>query len=225
VAAAPAAAAPAWLSEDEFSPLTEVVVGVADGARLPALDRSAWLNLYPDLAAGELASVPAGPFPPRVTAEADEDLDRLAEILGGLGVTVHRPAPAGHDREFATPLWRATGFGSYCPRDLALVTRHAIIQAPAPMRARMFELAGLREVFQRAMLGGIAWIAAPAPQLAEEMFPPGPGGGPALGESEPAFDAANVLRCGRDLYYLVSGSGNEIGLRWRACQVVCVSSG
>src|ERR1700722_12157942 len=77
VAAAPAAAAPAWLSEDEFSPLTEVVVGVADGARLPALDRSAWLNLYPDLAAGELASVPAGPFSPRVTAEADEDLDRL----------------------------------------------------------------------------------------------------------------------------------------------------
>lgn len=59
----PAVAAPAWLSEDEFSPLTEVVVGVADGARLPALDRSAWLNLYPGLAAGELASVPAGPFP------------------------------------------------------------------------------------------------------------------------------------------------------------------
>lgn len=82
------------------------------------------------------------------------------------------------------------------------------------MRARMFELAGLREVFQQAMLGGIAWIAAPAPQLAEEMFPPGPGGRPALGESEPAFDAANVLRCGRDLSYLVSGSSNEIGLRW-----------
>ena len=28
---------------------------------------------------------------------------------------------------------------------------------------------------------------------------------------EPAFDAANVLRFGRDLIYLVSATGNEIG--------------
>lgn len=34
-----------------------------------------------------------------------------------------------------------------------------------------------------------------------------------LGETEPVFDAANVLRAGRDLYYLVSGSGNELGAR------------
>lgn len=35
-----------------------------------------------------------------------------------------------------------------------------------------------------------------------------------LGETEPVFDAANVLRAGRDLFYLVSGSGNELGARW-----------
>jgi N-dimethylarginine dimethylaminohydrolase len=31
---------------------------------------------------------------------------------------------------------------------------------------------------------------------------------------EPAFDAANVLRFGRDLLYLVSATGNELGGRW-----------
>ena len=31
---------------------------------------------------------------------------------------------------------------------------------------------------------------------------------------EPAFDAANVLRLGRDLIYLVSSTGNELGGRW-----------
>jgi N-dimethylarginine dimethylaminohydrolase len=31
---------------------------------------------------------------------------------------------------------------------------------------------------------------------------------------EPAFDAANVLRFGRDLLYLVSGTGNELGGQW-----------
>ena len=31
---------------------------------------------------------------------------------------------------------------------------------------------------------------------------------------EPAFDAANVLRMGWDLLYLVSGTGNELGGQW-----------
>ena len=201
-------------SGDEFSPLAEVIVGTAAGARIPALDRSAWLNLYPELSAADLAAVTTGAFPPRVLAEADEDLDALAEILDGLGVTVHRPAPADHGQEFATPHWRASGFGSYCPRDLALVVGTTVIQAPSPVRARMFELAGLRGLFQQAMLGGAAWIAAPQPELRDEMFPQDAGGRPVLGEAEPAFEAANVLRCGRDLYYLVSGSGNELGLQW-----------
>ena len=31
---------------------------------------------------------------------------------------------------------------------------------------------------------------------------------------EPAFDAANILRMGEDLLYLVSGTGNEVGGQW-----------
>uniref|UniRef100_UPI003F495FAF amino acid--tRNA ligase-related protein n=1 Tax=Amycolatopsis sp. CA-096443 TaxID=3239919 RepID=UPI003F495FAF len=203
----------AW-SADEYSPLAEVVVGTAAGARVPVLDRSAWLNLYPDLAAGELGGIAAGAFPARVLAEAEEDLDALADVLAGLGVAVHRPVPVEHGAEFATPHWRSRGFYSCCPRDLALVVGSVIIQAPGPMRARMFELAGLRTLFQERMLAGSAWIAAPAPQLRDELYPLDDIGRPVLGETEPVFDAANVLRCGRDVFYLVSGSGNELGARW-----------
>jgi glycine amidinotransferase/scyllo-inosamine-4-phosphate amidinotransferase 1 len=201
-------------SHDEFSPLAEVVVGTAAGARIPALDRSAWLNLYPDLTAAELTGIAAGAFPAPVLAEAEEDLDGLAGVLAGLGVAVHRPAPVAHDAEFATPHWRTSGFYSYCPRDLALVVGAAIIAAPSPMRARMFELAGLRDLFQERMLAGSPWIAAPSPQLHDELYPLDAAGHPGLGETEPVFDAANVLRDGRDLYYLISGSGNELGYRW-----------
>lgn len=42
-------------------------------------------------------------------------------------------------------------------------------------------------------------IAAPAPELRDEMFPLDASGRPFLGEAEPAFEAANVLRSGRDL--------------------------
>lgn len=210
VARAPLAAR----SDDEFSPLTEVVVGTVAGARIPTLDRSAWLNLYPDLSAAELATIRCGAFPAQVIAEAEEDLDALASSLHGLGVTVHRPAPVDHDSEFATPHWRTSGFYSYCPRDLALVVGSTIIQAPSPMRARMFELAGLRALFQQCVLGGSAWFAAPTPQLLDELYPLDDRGLPTLAETEPVFDAANVLRCGRDLFYLVSGSGNELGRAW-----------
>ncbi|MFI5783919.1 scyllo-inosamine-4-phosphate amidinotransferase [Nocardia sp. NPDC051570] len=209
----PALPAPAG-SDDEFSPLLQVVVGTADGARIPPLDRSAWLNLYPDLDASELACVAVGAFPPRVLAEAAEDLDGLAHVLEGLGVRVHRPAPVAHDVEFGTPHWRTSGFYSYCPRDIALIVGSAIIAAPSPLRARLFELSGLRELFQQCMLAGSVWIAAPPPELRDEMFPDDSHGRVALGETEPVFDAANILRCGPDLFYLVSASGNELGHRW-----------
>jgi elongation factor P--beta-lysine ligase/N-dimethylarginine dimethylaminohydrolase len=201
-------------SDDEYSPLLEVVVGTAVGARLPPLDRSAWLNLYPDLDADELAAVRTGAFPDRLLEEAQQDLDGLTEVLRGLGVTVHRPTPIDHSAEIATHHWRASGFYSYCPRDLALVVGSTIIAAPTPMRARRFELDALRTLFAQRMEAGSVWIAAPTPQLRDELYPLDVRGRPALGEDEPAFDAANVLRAGRDLYYLVSGSGNEAGFRW-----------
>ncbi|MFE7802917.1 amino acid--tRNA ligase-related protein [Nocardia sp. NPDC057440] len=202
-------------SHDEFSPLTEVVIGVAAGARIPyPLDRSAWLNLYPDLTAAEVAAVQSGAFPPRMLAETAEDLDALAHTLAGLGVRVHRPTPVDHAAEFGTPDWRSTGFYSYCPRDLALIIGSTIVATPSPMRARAQELNGLRGLFQAKMLAGSAWLSAPVPQLADELYPHGADGRPTLGEAEPAFEAANVLRDGQDLYYLVSGSGNELGLRW-----------
>lgn len=78
-------------SHDEFSPLTEVVVGTAADARIPTLDRSAWLNLYPGLAADELATIRTGAFPARVLAETEEDLDALSGVLRGLGVTEVKP--------------------------------------------------------------------------------------------------------------------------------------
>jgi hypothetical protein len=53
---------------------------------------------------------------------------------------------------------------------------------------------------------GSRWISAPRPRLANEMYN-ATGGGLALRDFEPVFDAANVLRLGRDLLYLVSASG------------------
>jgi glycine amidinotransferase len=202
-------------SWDEFTQLREVVVGSAVGARLPScVDISAWLNLYPELTREEVGAAPGGRVPDRIVDEAEEDLSALQLTLEGLGVKVVRPDPMDHDAEFSTPDWRSQGMYSYCPRDLTLVLGDTLVECPSPTRARYFETQGLRRVFTSYEARGAQWVSAPRPRLADDLYSVDESGRPQLGESEIAFEAANVLRLGKDILYQVSTSGNEAGLRW-----------
>jgi len=206
---------PAVHSWDEFTRLREVVVGDATHSRVPPLsDPSAWLNCYPELTRSELLGIRAGLFPRHVIEESNEDLAVLADTLRDLGVAVHRPPAVDHGAEYGGPGWRTTGRSSYCPRDLTLVVGSALIESPSPMRARYFETFGWRPLFQDYLLRGAHWISAPRPMLDDSLYGSDADGFPVLGESEPAFEAANCLRLGRDVFYQVSRSGNELGLRW-----------
>jgi glycine amidinotransferase len=199
-------------SWDEFTPLREIIVGDATHARIPVQhDPSAWLNDYPDVPPEQ---VRAGPFPPRVVEETNEDLADLVTTLRDMGIVVHQPPAVDHAQEFAGPGWRSQGRHSYCPRDLALIVGSTIIETPSPTRARYFEIFSLRELFHDYLMRGAQWLCAPRPQLRDELFPQDPAGTPVLGETEPVFEAANVVRLGRDVFYQVSRSGNEMGLRW-----------
>lgn len=202
-------------SYDEFTRLREVIIGTAVGAALPSPeDPSAWLNLYPDLRRDELAGAPSGPVDARVVEETEEDLAGLCAALELADVVVRRPAPADHSVAFDGPGWRSHGMYSYCPRDLTLVLGDTLIETPSPTRARWHENRSLHALFAEYHHGGGRWLSAPEPQLADDLYGVDASGLPFLAESEPAFEAANVLRVGRDLLYQVSGSGNEAGLRW-----------
>jgi glycine amidinotransferase/scyllo-inosamine-4-phosphate amidinotransferase 1 len=202
-------------SWDEFTRLREIVVGDVTNARLPAMtDISAWMACYPQLSRAELNQVSVGAFPSQVIEETSEDLAALIATLRELDVLVHQPAAPDHARRFSSPDWSSEGYLSYCPRDITMVVGSTIIETPSPMRARYFELFGMRELFQEYMLRGANWVSAPKPRLADDLFSLDADGLPELGEVEPVFDAANVLRIGRDVIYQVSRSGNELGLRW-----------
>ena len=60
---------------------------------------------------------------------------------------------------------------------------------------------------------GAKWYCAPKPMLLDSLFDVDMDK-PIPRNDEPAFDAANILRFGRDLLYLVSGTGNELGGQW-----------
>lgn len=198
---------------NEWDPLEEMIVGVARGARVPSADPGLFAVDYVNvLDAPE--SIPTGPYPPEIVDQAEEDLDRFSTVLADAGVTVRRPTPSDHARPFGTPDWSTDGEYDYCPRDVLLPIGTTIIETPMVLRSRFFEPLAYRDILLEYFESGANWLSAPKPRLADEMYDAEAPDGVVLRDLEPAFDAANVLRFGQDILYLVSSSGNVSGSRW-----------
>lgn len=198
---------------NEWDPLEEIIVGTAQGARVPRADRSVFAVEY----AGDYADqdqVPSGPYPDRVLKETEDELQALCEELTKLGVTVRRPAPRDNAALLTTPDWQTDGFHDYCPRDGLLAVGETVIETPMALRARFLESLAYKDILLEYFASGSRWISAPKPRLTDAMYTPEAEAGERLLDIEPVFDAANVLRFGTDLLYLVSDSGNELGAKW-----------
>ena len=81
------------------------------------------------------------------------------------------------------------------------------------IRGRSQETFSYRDLLLEYLASGSRWYSAPRPMLLDDLFAGDPDKPTPL-NLEPAFDAANVLRFGRDLLYLVSATGNEMGGHW-----------
>jgi N-dimethylarginine dimethylaminohydrolase len=197
-------------SWNEWDPLEEVIVGNPLNARYPTADLSTQLAEFPDRT---LDQIPTGPFPQKILEEADEDLNEFVQVLEKQGVTVRRPETWQHEAKFSTINWEAEGYYNYCPRDIFLVIGDQIIETPNVIRSRQQEAFSYRSMLIDYMNSGAKWFSAPRPMLLDSLFDvdlekPTPR------NDEPAFDAANILRFGEDLIYLVSATGNEMGGHW-----------
>ena len=196
---------------NEWDQLEEVIVGNPLSARYPTPDKSTQLAEFPDRS---LAEIPCGPFPQRIIEETEEDLNGFAKILEGLGIAVKRPCTWPHAAKFSTIHWQAQGYYNYCPRDVLLIVGDHIIETPNVIRSRAQETFSYRTLLMEYMKSGAKWYSAPKPMLLDSLFEGVDPNKPTPRNDEPAFDAANVLRFGEDLIYLVSATGNELGGHW-----------
>ena len=195
---------------NEWDELEEVIIGNPLKARFPYADPSTRLAEYPDRALGD---IPQGPFDPTIIEETEEDLNAFAAALEDLGITVRRPDTWPHEKRFSTLHWESEGYYNYCPRDIMMVVGDQIIETPNVMRSRSQEVFSYRSILMEYLKSGARWYSAPKPMLLDELFDVDMSR-PVPRDDEPAFDAANVLRFGRDLLYLVSATGNEMGGHW-----------
>ena len=88
-------------------------------------------------------------------------------------------------------------------------------------RSRSTERLAYRELCKEYFRGGARWVAAPPPRLSDASYTPGfvapeedepqrflPT------EYEPMFDAADAIKCGRDVFVARSSCCNRFGIEW-----------
>ncbi len=212
---------PVVSSYNEWDPLEEVIVGVVEGSCVPALHLAIEATM-PAEHRDFFASAGGKPFPAAWIAAASRELNELVRVLEGEGVTVRRPEPLDFSRPFATPDWQSpAGLYGAMPRDLLLVVGDEIIEAPMAWRCRYHEIDAFRPLLWEYFRQGARWTAAPRPLLRDELYDaeyeePLRGGGQryVVGEQEPTFDAADFVRCGRDIFAQRSHVTNELGIQW-----------
>lgn len=165
-----------------------------------------------------------GPLPEELLARTQEEIDEFINILSGEGIVVKQPDIYDHSRVFRSPDWESTGLCSACPRDGFLVIGNEIIETPMAWRSRYFEGLPYRSLFRDYFDRGARWTSAPKPALADSLYredfiPPAEHGESSpldyvIDNSEIVFDAADFVRCGRDIFCHLSNVTNEAGIQW-----------
>jgi glycine amidinotransferase len=219
------APAPVVQSFNEWDPLEEVVVGTVLGAVYPecspilaAAGEPEWLWHYQG-AHVEEESVQA----------AHDQLEELVRVLKAEGVKVRRPDPIPHNVGYSTPYWHCkSGWNTANPRDLFLVVGDEIIECASPMRHRQFEALAYHRLFTEYLRAGARWSSAPRPalrdsfydhncratELGKRIMPEGATRRYPITEDEPVWEAADFVRCGRDLFVIRSVVTNALGIEW-----------
>jgi glycine amidinotransferase len=208
------------MSHNEWDPLEEVIVGRLEGATIPSNHITATFNV-PKLTARLYRLVAGRHYPKWMVRLAQRELDGFIALLEGEGVRVRRPEPIDFARTYRTRQWRSRGFCTACPRDGLLVIGDEIIETPMCWRSRHFEGDAYRPLFKEYFAAGARWTAAPRPELPDALYDqayrvPAPGEPMryVVNEFEPVFDAADFVRCGRDLFVTRSNVTNRSGIEW-----------
>ncbi len=217
-------------SWNEWDPLKHVIVGRADGCCIPAPEPALDAKVPEDSdMRGRF-----GPRPAESVERANALLDNLARVLERRGIRVDRPTPIDFDQPTGTPDWSVpTMFGCMPPRDVILTVGSEMLEATMSYRSRWFEYLCYRPLLQRYFDEdpNMRHEAAPKPRLtdadyrrdylcetvsieqrlkwtADKFF--------VTTEEEPLFDAADVLRFGRDLMVQHGFTTNLKGIDWLA---------
>ena len=208
-------------SFNEWDPLEEVIVGVLDGgAELPWEMTLRAVMPRENVEEVRRRHIENGGRPQSVEGRtaAQRELEEFVHILEAEGVVVRRPDPIDWAHPYCTPDWTSLGGNAQtCPRDILVTIGNEIIEAPMSWRSRYFEVYAYRRLLNEYFRGGAKWTAAPKPRMTDDLYEQDFSWGNqryVTTEHEPVFDAADIARCGTDLFVQRSHATNRSGFEW-----------
>ena len=161
---------------------------------------------------------------------AKKQINNLINILQNeYSVKVIRPDIINHSNSITTPYWNITNTNeNTCPRDTFSILGNTILEAPMSWRCRYFE----SSVYHQPLLklwnldNNCRWVQPPKPLMTDnlynELFPLDISSRKPfinnyqyiLNETEIVFDAADIIRCGKDLFMQKGYTTNDMGIDW-----------
>ena len=208
-------------SHTEWDLLEEVIIGNPDNAVFTLWDPIDRM-IFSEAEKQEIAQAipPSTPYPKKYIEAAKQDLAEFIHILEAEGVIVRQLDSVDYATPFASPDWQTSnGFGATNPRDPFMIIGNEILETPMAARSRYFEARAYRRLFLEYFNAGAKWTAAPKPLLRDALYDPNYKQRPidypyVLTEIEPVFDAADFVRCGRDIFGQLSHVTNQAGVNW-----------
>jgi glycine amidinotransferase len=210
--------------------LKHVIVGRATGTMVQAPEVAVQRD-WPD----EGYPFPQhGPYPEEMQAEADEQMSGFVSMLEKRGIRVDRPTLLDFTQTVSTPDWvQDSMFGCMPPRDLLLTVGPEILEATMSYRSRWFEYLCYRPLLESYFAAdpNFRYETAPKPRLTDETYKDGwwerframskpeqmalaDDADWVLTQKEPLFDAADIVRFGKDLFVQDSMVTNRAGISW-----------
>ncbi len=214
-------------SWDDFSPLKHVIVGRADHTCIPPTEPATEAKVPED---SDMRGM-WGPRPLETVEKANIQLDAFAAMLTKRGIQVDRPTPIQWNQAVNTPDF-TTGsmFGCMPPRDVLLTVGKEILSAAMSFRCRFWEYLAYHSLMQRYFDEDpeFRWEQAPRPRLTDDSYQQGYFDEITIEdrlrrtaaldfvttEEEPLFDAADILRIGKDFFCQHGLTTNRRGMEW-----------
>ena len=214
-------------SWNDFDSLRHVIVGRADFTCIPPTEPATEAKIPEDSDMRGLW----GPRPLHTVEAANRQLDTLTQALEAKGIRVDRPTPIQWNQAVTTPdFMTGTMFGCMPPRDVLLTVGKEILSAPMSFRCRYWEYLAYHDLMQRYFDEDpeFRWEQAPRPRLTPDAYQVGYFDEITLEERlrrtaaldfvttehAPLFDAADVLRIGKDLFCQHGLTTNRRGMEW-----------
>ena len=214
-------------SWNDFDPLKHAIVGRADFTCIPPTEPATEAKIPED---SDMRGM-WGPRPLETVERANYQLDTLAGLLESRGIRVDRPEPLQWNQAVMTPDFSTgSSFGCMPPRDVLLTIGKEILSAPMSFRCRFWEYLAYHSLMQKYFDEDpeFRWEQAPRPRLTDAAYKAGYFDEITIEERlertaeldfvttehEPLFDAADVLRMGRDLFCQHGLTTNRRGMQW-----------